>query len=79
MLTRGYVQYEIANTLHISQPTISRDLHYIQKEIDKKRNYSERLFEVYHNSLQGFDKVIKKLWTVIDSSKTDEKRKNEGN
>ena len=40
-----------------------------------KRNYGERLFEVYHNSLQGFDEVIKKLWTSIDSSKTDEKEK----
>ena len=27
MLTRGYSQYEIANTLRISQPTISRDIH----------------------------------------------------
>ena len=76
ILTRGYAQYEIANTLHISQPTISRDIHYIQKEIEKnKKNYGERLFEVYHNSLQGLDEVIKKLWEIIDSSKTDEKEK----
>jgi predicted transcriptional regulator len=76
LLTRGYVQYEIANMLHISQPTISRDIHYIQKEIEKnKKNYGERLFEEYHNSLQGFDEVIKKLWSIIDSSKTDEKEK----
>ena len=76
MLARGYAQYEIANTLHISQPTISRDIHYIQKEVEKnKKNYGERLFEVYHNSLQGLDEVIKKLWEVIDSSKTDEKEK----
>lgn len=40
-----------------------------------KRNYGERLFEVYHNSLQGLDEVIEKLWTIIDSSKTDEKEK----
>ena len=60
----------------MSQPTISRDIHYIQKEIDKnKRNYGERLFEVYHNSLLGFDEIIKKLWKIIDSSKTDEKEK----
>ena len=76
LLTRGYGQYEIANTLHISQPTISRDIHYIQKEIEKnKRNYGDRLFEVYHNSLQGFDEIVKKLWTIIDASKTDEKEK----
>jgi hypothetical protein len=62
--------------LHTSQPTVSRDINYIQKEMDKnKRNYGERLFEVYHNSLQGLDEVIEKLWTIIDSSKTDEKEK----
>jgi uncharacterized protein Yka (UPF0111/DUF47 family) len=74
--TKGYTQFEISRELHMSQPTISRDIHYIQKEIDKnKRNYGERLFEVYHNSLLGFDEIIKKLWKIIDSSKTDEKEK----
>ena len=62
-MTRRYSQYEIANTLRISQPTISRDIHYIQKDLRKsKENYGERLFEVYQNSLQGLDEVIKKLW-----------------
>jgi DNA-binding transcriptional regulator LsrR (DeoR family) len=72
----GNTQSEISRTLHISQPTISRDIHYLQKEIHKsKENYSERLFEVYQNSLLGLDEVVKKLWTIIDSSKTDEKEK----
>lgn len=35
LLTRGYAQYEIVDVLHISQPTISRDIHYIQREIKK--------------------------------------------
>ena len=62
--------------MHKNQPTISRDIHYIQKEIEKsKENYGERLFEVYQNSLQGLDEVVKKLWAIIDSSKTDEKEK----
>jgi predicted transcriptional regulator len=47
LITRGNTQFEISKELHISQPTISRDLHYIQKEIDKnKKDYGERLFEV---------------------------------
>lgn len=33
IVTRGYAQYEIANIWHISQTTISRDIHYLQKEI----------------------------------------------
>ena len=35
LLARGYRQYDIANTLHISQPTVSRDIHYIQIEMRK--------------------------------------------
>jgi len=76
LLARGYHQDEIASTLHISQPTISRDIHYIQKEKRKStENYGEHLFEVYRNNLLGLDEMIKKLWTVVDSPKTDSKEK----
>ena len=76
LLARGYHQDEIAHTLHISQPTISRDIHYIRKEIRKNsENYGEHLFEVYRNNLQGLDEMIKKLWTIADSPKTDSKEK----
>jgi len=40
-----------------------------------KENYSEKLFEIYQKSLLGLDEVVKKLWTIIDSSKTDDKEK----
>ena len=47
LITRGNIQFEISKELHISQPTISRDMHYIQKEIDKnEKDYGKRLFEV---------------------------------
>ena len=74
LLTRGYAQYEIANTLHISQPTISRDIHYIEKELPKSReNYGHRLFSTYESTLLGYDEMIKKLWSIIDSKNTDDK------
>jgi predicted transcriptional regulator len=76
LLARGYHQYDIANNLHISQPTISRDIHYIQKEIRKNtENYGDHLFEVYRSNLLGLDEMIKKLWTIVDSPKTDSKEK----
>ena len=76
LLARGYHQDEIANTLHISQPSISRDIHYIQREKRKNsENYGQHLFEVYRNNLQGLDEMIKKLWTIVDSPKTDSKEK----
>jgi len=76
LLSRGYHQDEIANTLHIIQPTISRDIHYIQKEIrESMEDYGEHLFDVYRNNLQGIDEMIKKLWTIVDSPRTDSKEK----
>ena len=76
LLARGYQQYDIANTLHISQPTISRDIHYIQTEMRKSaENYDKHRFEVYRNNLLGLDEMIKKLWTIADSPKTDSKEK----
>jgi predicted transcriptional regulator len=76
LLARGYHQYDIASTLHISQPTISRDIHYIQSEMRKNaENYDKHRFEVYRNSLLGLDEMIKKLWTVADSPKTGSKEK----
>ena len=76
LLARGYRQYDIANTLHISQPTVSRDIHYIQIEVRKSaENYDKHRFEVYRNNLLGLDEMIKKLWTIADSPKTDSKEK----
>jgi predicted transcriptional regulator len=76
LLARGYRQYDIASTLHISQPTISRDIHYIQSEMRKDaENYDKHNFEVYRNNLLGLDEIIKKLWTIADSPKTDSKEK----
>jgi predicted transcriptional regulator len=76
LITRNYAQYEIANILHISQPTISRDIKYLQKEIKKStENYREHLFETSRNTLLGVDEAIKKLWTIVDSPKTEAKEK----
>jgi DNA-binding NarL/FixJ family response regulator len=45
LLIRGYSQYEISNTLHISQPTISRDIDFIRKQNStaaKRKNLAYR-------------------------------------
>jgi predicted transcriptional regulator len=76
LLARGYRQYDIASTLHISQPTISRDIHYIQKEMrESAENYDKHRFEVYRNNLLGLDEMIKKLWAIADSPKTNSREK----
>jgi predicted transcriptional regulator len=76
LLAKGYSQHDIENTLHISQPTISRDISYVKKETHKRtKNFGQHLFEVYRNNLLGLDEIIKKLWTIIDSPKTNNKER----
>lgn len=38
-------------------------------------NYDKHRFEVYRNNLLGLDEMIKKLWTIADSPKTNSKEK----
>ncbi|MDQ3903693.1 MAG: hypothetical protein M3247_08650 [Thermoproteota archaeon] len=76
LLARGYRQFDIANTLHMSQPTVSRDIHYIQAETPKSaENYDKHRFEIYRKNMLGLDEMIKKLWTIADSPRTDSKEK----
>ena len=76
LITRGYTQFEISRELHMSQPTISRDIHYLEKELLKSRkNYGQRLFSTYESTLMGYDEMIKKLWSIIDSKNTDDKER----
>ena len=76
LFSRGYAQNDIANTLHISQPTISRDLHYIKKLIRKNQERNvERYNEAHSTMLMGLEEAIKKFGTIIDSSKTDDRER----
>jgi predicted transcriptional regulator len=43
LLIRGYSQYEISNTLHISQPTISRDIDFIRSQ--RRETHSFEIME----------------------------------
>ena len=38
-------------------------------------NYDKHRFEVHRNNMLGLDEMIKKLWTIADSPKTDSKEK----
>jgi len=76
LLRKRLCTKEMANTLQISQPTISRDIHYLEKELSKSRkNYGQRLFATYEPTLLGYDELIKKLWSIIDSKNTEDKER----
>lgn len=76
LLTRGYTQFEISRELRISQPTISRDISYLEKGFAKSpKNYSKRLYSTFESTMMGYDELIKKLWAIIDSKRTDDKER----
>ena len=57
LLIRGYSQYEISNTLHISQPTISRDIDFIRNPFNSAVKTKD-LSRLYNYELQnGLDDV----------------------
>ena len=75
LITRGYTQFEISRK-HMNQPTISRDIHFLETELSKSRkNYGQRLFSTFESTITGYDEIIKMLWSILDSKKTDNKER----
>ena len=78
LLIRGYSQYEISNTLHISQPTISRDIDFIRSYTindEKRKNLAHRYYYEQQNALDGVVEMTKNLWMIIDNPKIEVKEK----
>lgn len=76
LFSRGYSQYEISNTLHISQSIISRDINHMQSKIKNKDvDPYDQLIEEYEKTRSILGETVKELWKIIDSSKTSSKDK----
>jgi predicted transcriptional regulator len=76
MLIRGYSQYEISNTLHISQPTISRHINHVYEDKKKRqKKYGNELVLDVQNTMAGLGELIKKSWTIVDDSKTEHRER----
>ncbi len=76
LFTRGYSQFEISNTLHISQSTISRDINYMHNKTKKKDiDPDDLLLEEYEKDRLLLSETIKELWKIIDAPKTASKEK----
>lgn len=76
LVIRGHSQYEISNILHISQPTISRDMNKIYQHSKKRqRNSFDELYFEFRNTLAGLTELVKKSWTIVDDSKTEQKER----
>jgi hypothetical protein len=47
----------------------------LKNKLKSRENYGKRLFSTYESTLLGYDEMIKKLWSIIDSKNTDDKER----
>ena len=78
LLIRGYSQYDVSNTLHISQPTISRDIDFIRNQTNSaaKQDLAHRMSYEQQKGLDGLEELMKNLWLIIDNPKNTSQREN---
>lgn len=75
MLIRGNTQWEIAESLDISQPTVSRDIQWLRSVVKKelKDKLEKKFPEEYHRYLVSIDEVLRHTWDIALSGLTVEK------
>jgi predicted transcriptional regulator len=75
LLIRGNTQWEIAESLEISQSTISRDIQWIRSVAKKELTdtLEKKLPEEYHKYLVGINEVLRQAWDIALSGNAVEK------
>ncbi|MDR4492306.1 MAG: hypothetical protein R2685_15640 [Candidatus Nitrosocosmicus sp.] len=74
LLFKGYDQQEIVSILHVSQPTISRDIAFLHNQRENEiNNYGKLLFENHFDIVNGSTELLKQAWKILDNPKTDNK------
>jgi hypothetical protein len=76
LLVKGYNHYEIANTLQIPRPTITKDIQYLrQRDRESLQSHiQERLPQEYENCMTGINRILKLTWEIAEKP-TDDKTK----
>jgi hypothetical protein len=76
LLVKGYNHYEIANTLQIPRPTITKDVQYLrlQDRDNLQRHIQERLPQEYENCMTGINRVLQLTWEIAEKPTDDKTR-----
>jgi hypothetical protein len=76
LLVKGYNHYEIANTLQIPRPTITKDVQYLrQQDYDNlQRHIQERLPQEYENCMTGINRILQLTWEIAEKPTDDKTR-----
>jgi len=70
MLIRGNTQWEIAEYLGVSQPTVSRDIQWLRSVAKKelKDKLEKKIPEEYYRYLVSIDEVLRHAWEIALSA-----------
>jgi hypothetical protein len=76
LLVKGYNHYEIADTLQIPRPTITKDIQYLRQQDreNMQTHIQERLPQEYENCMTGINRILKLTWEIAEKP-TDDKIK----
>jgi hypothetical protein len=76
LLVKGYNHYEIANTLQIPRPTITKDVQYLrlQDRDNLQKHIQERLPQEYENCMTGINRVLQLTWEIAEKPTDDKTR-----
>lgn len=76
LLSKGYTnQAEIARTLNISEPTVSRDVSFLKEQAQEelRTHIQERIPFEYQRSRQAINDLIRRANEILDNTKDDPK------
>ena len=65
-MIKAHNQYEIADILKISQPTVSKDINHLREQArqNMQTHLQNRLPEEYENCMAGINQVLKMSWEI---------------
>ena len=70
LLVKGNNEYDIAEALKVSQPTISRDIEYLRTRAQEylKTHIQNKLPQEYQRCLTGMNQVLKLSWQIANNN-----------
>ena len=76
MIIRGRTQWEIAEHLGVSQPTVSRDIQWLRSVAKKELKVAveKKIPEEYHRYMVSLDEVSRSAWDIALSAYIDKTR-----
>ena len=70
LLVKGYSQYDIADVLKVSQPTINNDVKFLREQarLNLQTHLNDRLPGEFENCMSGINRILKMAWDIAGCS-----------